>query len=133
MQKYLLPISVIILPIITWLIYFRLGLYTFLNFNNQKPTSIFLVLIISPIFEEIIFRGVLLDFLAKILNNNIIISSIINIIFTAFHYYNNDKLLYLSLIFSCGTIFTVIKIKYNKIIYPIFLHIYYNAFFIYLN
>ncbi len=133
MQKYLLPISVIILPIIAWLIYFYLKLYTYLNFNNQKSSTIFFVLIISPIFEEIIFRGILLDLLAKILNNNILIYFIINIIFTYFHYYNNNKLFYLFLIFLCGTIFTVIKIKYNKIIYPIFLHIYYNAFFIYLN
>lgn len=133
MQKYLFPISVIILPIIAWLIYFHLDFHTYLNFNNEKSTSIFFVLVISPIFEEIIFRDVLLYFLSKISKNNIIICFIINTAFTLFHYHINNELLYLFLVFLCGTIFTVIKIKYNNIIYPIFLHIYYNAFFIYLN
>ncbi len=130
MPKYLFPLICIFIPIISWLIYFYSKLYINFSFITPKPISLTLVLLISPIIEEIIFRGILLDFLIKKINNNIIIYAILNIFFVSLHYHNNSNLLYLFLLFCCGIIFTIVKLKYNKIIYPIFLHIYYNTFFI---
>jgi membrane protease YdiL (CAAX protease family) len=75
---------------------------------------------ISPILEELIFRGFLLNFLKKIsLNFGIIVSSAI---FAIFH----GHIIQIAYTFFVGVVFCLVYEKYKTLKAPIFLHLSFN-------
>jgi len=92
-----------------------------------------LFLIISPVLEEVVFRGLFQDFLLSWLNNKFIAIGLLNIGFAVFHYNINHDPTYMFLVFCCGIILSVQKLKYGKLIYPIFFHAYYNLSFMFMH
>lgn len=94
--------------------------------------ALFLVLsfFVSPILEEIVFRGFLQDLLNKRIGNQILVVILVNFVFALLHVHINPELWYLLLVFACGVLFSSIKILFKKIRYPILLHSYYNISFL---
>lgn len=91
--------------------------------------ALFLIIIVAPIIEEFLFRGVLLNFLKVYLKRSlaIIISSIV---FAFFHYSTSQKLSNLTILISLFTLSCFLGFLYEKqksLIAPIFLHATFNA------
>ena len=118
-------ISAIWLPILIFCSLKFFHLNYLINIQLDKVSIISLVLI-SPIWEELVFRGLLQEWLQKLLKSTVFLIFIVNLLFMVIHYFNNHNLLYLLAIFCCGVIFSIIKLYLNRIFYPILLHSYYN-------
>jgi membrane protease YdiL (CAAX protease family) len=91
--------------------------------------AIFLIIIIAPILEEFLFRGVLHNFLKRFFKRNvaIIFSSII---FAFFHYAPSQRLsniVLLSSLFILACFLSFLYEKQQSLISPIFLHMTFNA------
>jgi len=129
MQRLGFILFILILPVIIFIamkLLFSENLFSVdLNFR-----TIFILIFISPMLEEIVFRGLLQEWLPQILPNKIISIILLNILFAALHYNVNNQFIYLLAIFFCGIIYSAVKILYKKNIFPILLHSYYNACFI---
>ncbi len=121
-----------LLPIISWLVAYKIG-YRLSVPGSHSVLVIALILFISPTLEEIIFRGLLQDWLAKVIPNKLLMILILNIAFAILHYRINTNLTYLLDVFICGVIFSRVKIRFNNLYYPIGLHIYYNMVFYFAN
>lgn len=100
------------------------------KFNHLWSTSFFFFSFFYPVVEEIIFRGMFQSYAAKIVNKHIWILSYANIltsiIFCSLHIIYQPSLWALS-VFIPSIIFGYFKDKYNSLIPPIMLHIFYNA------
>lgn len=99
-------------------------------FNFQLHTNILILLIVSPILEELTFRGLLQNLILRYSNSYVFTIILVNFAFVALHYSVNRHILYMLAIFICGIIFSVIKVYYKKIVFPIIVHVYYNLCFI---
>ena len=129
MQRLGFILFILILPAIVFItmkLLFTDNLFTvYLNFK-----TILILIFISPILEEIVFRGLIQEWLQQILPSRIIAITLLNILFAALHYNVNNNLIYLLAIFFCGIIYSVAKVLYKKNIFPILLHSYYNSCFV---
>ncbi len=121
----------ILLPWLAWLF-----AHIFLNNFIQQFTipntisKLVLLLLVSPILEEIVFRGLIQDLCFKYIKHYLPSLLLVNILFVILHWHINANILYLVLVFISGSIFSVSKIIYANIYYPIFFHIYYNLVFV---
>ncbi|AUR52487.1 JDVT-CTERM system glutamic-type intramembrane protease [Aquella oligotrophica] len=97
---------------------------------NSDLTSIIKLLVIAPILEEVVFRGLLQDFIKKITVSKLTCYFIVNIIFALLHYKNSYDILYLSGVFISGLIFSTIKDYYKKISVAIICHAYFNLIYL---
>jgi membrane protease YdiL (CAAX protease family) len=118
---------VILLPIVALYLHYILHL-PFLNYS--LTTNLLILLIVSPILEELTFRGLLQDLILNKTKNIILTVILVNIAFVLLHCNVNNSVVYLFPIFICGIIFSVSKIYHKRLIYPILLHVYYNLCFI---
>jgi membrane protease YdiL (CAAX protease family) len=125
--KNLFTCFAVLLPISVFCTLYGLNL-SFLK--NSLTYNILFLLFISPILEELTFRGLLQDLVQNRTKNYIFTILFINSAFMLLHYKINNSILYLFAVFFCGIIFSVIKIYYKNIIYPIVMHVYYNLCFI---
>jgi|SRR6185437_4097640 len=126
-SKYIFTCFSVLLPIGVFYLLYKLKL-PFLN--DHLTTNILILLIVSPVLEEFTFRGLLQDMILNKTKNYIFTVFLVSIAFTLLHYNVNNNIVYLFAVFICGIIFSVIKIYYRKIAYPIMLHVYYNLCFI---
>jgi len=124
-KKTAILILAIILPLITFWVIYQYKLQSLINYNFDH-TSLLILLIVSPILEELVFRGLLQDFVLKKIKNIFFSIVIVNLLFMLTHYRINHSLSYLSVVFICGIIFSVVKVYYSRIVYPILVHSYYN-------
>lgn len=125
--KALFTCFAVLLPISVLYLIYKLNL-PFLNY--KLTTNILLLLVVSPILEEFTFRGLLQDMIQTKTKNYILTLFILNTAFTLLHYNVNNSIVYLFTVFICGIIFSVSKMYYKMIVYPIMLHMYYNLCFI---
>lgn len=126
-NKFLFTYFIVLLPIGVFYLLYKLNL-PFLNYSLN--TNILILLLVSPVLEEFTFRGLLQDFLLNKTKNYSFTVFLVSIAFTLLHYNVNNNIVYLFAVFICGIIFSVIKIYYRKIAYPVMLHVYYNLCFI---
>ncbi|MBY0378868.1 MAG: CPBP family intramembrane metalloprotease [Burkholderiales bacterium] len=124
-------LSIVLLPIAVLF----LGDCFFGDYSKQfqsyyTNTQILLLVIISPIFEEIVFRGLIQDFLVKKIKCKYLAFTSVNLLFVLLHIHKNMGIIYLMFVFICGMIFSVVKYKSSRVLYPIVLHSYYNLLFI---
>lgn len=114
----ILPPLILLFPVS----YFKLTL----PIVNRDITSTLKLLIIAPVLEELVFRGLLQDFIKRVNTSKLTCYFIVNIIFVLLHYKNSHDLVYLSGVFISGVIFSVIKDYYKKISVAIICHAYFN-------
>ncbi len=95
------------------------------------PMAFILPVILYPIFEEIVFRGAVMEFFQEKvpgivffhLSKANIISSIL---FTSLHFLYHPPL-WASLVFIPSLVFGVLKERYHSLIPPILFHVFFNA------
>lgn len=129
-KKPVLILSIILPVIVLFLCRFFYPIYLNLYKIQYTLGGSFLLIFVSPILEEIVFRGLLQDFFIKIIRSKVLALGLLNIIFSLIHAHNNQNIVYLSILFFCGIIFSIVKYNYNKLSYVIFLHAYYNILFV---
>ena len=94
-------------------------------------TALFLLLLFYPIVEELIFRGMIQEYIALKTNNKIIFNPIslanvlTSVLFVTIHFIYHTPLWAL-LVFIPSLIFGYFKEQYQSIYPSIFLHIFYN-------
>lgn len=95
------------------------------------PLSFIIPVILYPVLEEIVFRGAVMEFLQtkipgmvflKISKANIITS----ILFTLLHFFYHPPL-WASAVFLPSLAFGFVKERYQSLIPPILLHVFFNA------
>ena len=96
----------------------------------NKWSAYLLLIIISPIIEEIAFRGLLQELLVSRIKPKIIALVMVNLAFVMLHYARNSNLFYLALVFACGLIFSLLKECFASLKVAVFMHSYYNCCFI---
>lgn len=79
----------------------------------------------APIFEEIIFRFGLYEYLNKKIKSKVIVMLLTSIIFSAIHFYGIDGFVILLVI---SLIWNYSYFKTDNLIYPIILHFIYNIY-----
>ncbi len=129
MQRFGLLFFTLIIPLIGFGAIKLLNL-KYLFYLKLDWQTILLMTIVAPILEEIIFRGLLQEWLQQLLHSNISAIILVNLLFMLLHYTTKNQIVYLLAIFFCGIIYSVVKIKQKSIIFPILLHAYYNLSFI---
>lgn len=97
------------------------------NFSFTNPLFLFIVVIITPIFEELIFRGVSLRLLGKYGNRFAIIT--VSILFGLAHGNIIDS--FPAMIFS--SLLCLITLRYKSIYPSIVIHMLNNALFVLIN
>jgi membrane protease YdiL (CAAX protease family) len=130
-RKYFLA-GVVLLPALILLMakfYAKSYLLQF-SLHHITVTQLLLLILISPIVEEIVFRGLAQDFLLKIIKNKYISFTLVNLTFTLFHLHKHLGFIYLLFVFSCGIILSIVKYQFKYLTYPISLHLYYNLLFV---
>ena len=95
------------------------------------PLAFIIPVIVYPVLEEIVFRGVMLEFFQKktpgvlflyLTKANIFTS----IIFTALHFFYHPAL-WASAVFIPSLVFGLLKERYQSLVPPILLHVFFNA------
>ena len=131
LKKYTGLMFFILLPFGVWLpAYFFFKIYI-PNFSPPHGISAyFILLLLSPLLEEIVFRGLLQDLVLSWCRQQWLGLLILNLAFAGLHFRINNSILYLFPVFMCGLIFSYAKIRFTRLIYPIVLHVYYNVFFV---
>ena len=129
--KYKLLVIFICLPFGVWIpAYCWFNRYIHLFLFPQTISALLIMLFLSPVLEEIVFRGLLQDVLLKHARRRWPSLLLLNILFVLLHYHINANVVYLLLVFSSGVIFSYTKLRYTKLVYPISLHIYYNFIYV---
>ena len=119
-------ISLVLIPIPFWLF-----LYIDNGFQRVEDLKLFLTLILLyPILEEILFRGLIQPTIAKQFSKNWLIISQANLItsalFVSLHFISHPPLWALAVVIPSMT-FGYIQERVNHILAPITLHTTYNA------
>lgn len=130
-SKYKLLFILTLLPLLFWLsvlLFFKAYIPFFSPFHGITP--LLMLLLISPTLEEVVFRGLFQDLFLHYLHNPLICILLLNIAFAVIHYRVNHSPLYVFSVFASGVVFSCVKLKYKKLIFPIGLHIYYNFVYI---
>jgi membrane protease YdiL (CAAX protease family) len=131
-MKFLLDkqfIAAIIVAIFVWVV------MSFFGFKSPQNFNPLYVILLYPIVEEIVFRGMLQDYFANKFKGSFLKLSYSNIlttiIFVSFHLFYHS-IFWSLLVIVPSLIFGYFKDKFNSIIPAIFLHIFYNFGYFYL-
>lgn len=113
------------IPVVAYffILYFHLPVFFVVN------SSWFMLLMLSPVLEEIVFRGLIQDYLLSKTSNVTVSIIVVNLLFMVFHCHINPNYIYLLAIFGCGIMFSILKFKLLRLRYPILYHVYYNLCF----
>lgn len=123
----------IFFPLIVGVASYRWGSFYLHQFSfSYTIYNIILLLLIAPILEEIVFRGLLQDIILNYIPKRWCALWGLNLIFGLFHYHINPMPLYLCAVFISGLIFSYAKVLYLNLVYPLGLHIYYNLIYLFL-
>ena len=105
------------------------------NGLDHLLTALLLVVLVYPVLEEVVFRGALQGFLRE---KQIMLRSFagislanlaVSIVFTSLHFLNHAPL-WAALVFGPSLIFGWCRDRFDHLLPPIALHIFYNAGFI---
>lgn len=97
-------------------------------FQNSNPLLLFITIcILTPIGEEMLFRGFLFKSFSNLLSpkNEMITVFITSFLFTMLHFQYNIYILFF--IFVLGIILGIARMKTSTILTPILMHIIYNS------
>ena len=117
------------------LFWFALSLFFPLTSQLQwpllTPLAFIIPVILYPIVEEVVFRGAVLEFfqekISGVLFLNLTKANIItSILFTGLHFFYHPPL-WASAVFIPSLIFGLLKERYQSLIPPILLHVFFNA------
>lgn len=101
----------------------------------QKPLVFFLIIFVYPIFEEIVFRGLVQEQIASRYSGSIGILSIANIttslLFVVFHFVYHSSVWAIA-VFVPSLIFGYFKDKTYRLVVPMVLHVFYNFGYIFI-
>jgi membrane protease YdiL (CAAX protease family) len=120
---------------VCWLALNQLGMAP--RGSLPAPTTVLLVVIVSPVVEEIVFRGGLQSWLLRrqALQRSFAGISIANIltsvVFAALHLFRQSPL-WAALIFLPSLVFGWARERHGNVHSPILLHVFYNAGFLWL-
>lgn len=114
----------LILPLVLMPLKYMFSPY---DFSSQQ---IMILLFISPIIEEVLFRKFLQDYLKHKLQNLPYGVLLTNFIFMLAHLKNTSNIIILIGIFISGMIFSLVYDEKERIIYPIFIHFWFNLFYL---
>lgn len=122
-------------PVSWWLISFALPVRSDLGLPSIAWYQLALIILVYPILEEIVFRGLLLEFLTKRIHYRYRLLTAANVltslIFVMMHLIYNDWIWGL-LIFFPSLVFGYMKERHQSLISPIMLHSFYNLGFVWL-
>ena len=124
----LITLSFVLRIIIEQTIYFLPIDETILNIPTNFWSIVLEIVttcLFAPIFEEIIFRFGLYEYLNKKFKSNIIVMLLTSIIFSAIHFYGIDGFVILLVI---SLIWNYSYFKTSNLIYPIILHFIHNIY-----
>ena len=147
-QIAIILIGLSLLPIFSALTVFKWRLIAGIQIRHWLSA-----LILAPLSEELTFRGLIQEYLSakfncqappkqitatawplKMVASNYVGISItfilVNILFTSLHHAINANYWYLSGVFACGMLFSLIKHVTTTIYWPILIHSYYNLVFL---
>ena len=120
---------------IFWLLFALLSLHvpTFDHFEFSRELAVvfLLTVIIYPVLEELVFRGLIQPELQRksFFQRKILVFSFANIaassLFSLFHLFNHE-LFWAMLVFFPSLVFGFFRDRYNSIAPSIFLHVFYN-------
>ena len=130
-NKYKLLFVFIFLPLLIWLpalFFFKSYVSQFML--PQGSRQLLIMLLISPILEEMVFRGLFQDLFLHYIGKPIFSILLLNIAFAIIHQRINPNLIYIFFVFASGMVFSYSKLCYKKLVFPIGLHIYYNFVYI---
>ena len=104
------------------------------EFSGHNTQKIFLIVLLYPLIEEIVFRGLIQSYLqVKIRQSSVRVISHANIntsiLFVTLHIFY-QPMIWALIVFIPSIVFGYFKEKYNSLLPSIFLHSYYNAGFI---
>ena len=119
-----------------WLTYYiYLPVTLQLSWPLDDPLRFGLLVAVFPVLEEIVFRGLIQEWLAKHLSQRIGILSLANVVtslaFAGLHLVH-QSLMWSGLIFFPSLIFGFSKERYQTLCAPILLHSWYNLGFVWL-
>jgi len=122
-------------PVSWWLISSALPVRDDLGQSLMPWHQLALIILVYPILEEIVFRGLLQEFLAKRIRYQYRLLTMANVVtslsFVLAHLIYNDWIWAL-LIFFPSLVFGYMKERHQSLISPIILHSFYNAGFVWL-
>jgi membrane protease YdiL (CAAX protease family) len=125
--EFVRPMAFAMLPI---LLFFGTGIFIFLIFNLDTSSGgarpvvglhsgyIFVMVILAPFYEELLFRGILFSFLQKNMSDvlSVIMSSVL---FTLSHFSRSpvqqNAVIFFSFIFVTGCYYCYLKIKFRSL------------------
>jgi membrane protease YdiL (CAAX protease family) len=90
--------------------------------------QLIIILILSPIIEEIIFREVIYYYFYRLSPKYSLL--ITNTIFMLIHLKNTTNIIILFGIFVSGLIFNLVYIEKKSIFYPIAIHFWFNLYYV---
>jgi membrane protease YdiL (CAAX protease family) len=100
----------------------------------DAPAEYLLPVLVYPVLEEIVFRGLLQELAREFISGRAFGSlSLANLftslVFTGFHFLNHAPL-WAALVFFPSLVFGFFKDRYRTLTAPILLHVFYNAGFL---
>ncbi|MFV1984039.1 MAG: JDVT-CTERM system glutamic-type intramembrane protease [Thiohalomonadales bacterium] len=124
-------ISVTCAAVFWWVLSFYFPITTQLLWPLKTPLAFIVPVIIYPILEEIVFRGAVIEFFQKkspgILFFHLTKANIFtSFIFTFFHFFYHPPL-WASAVFIPSLVFGLLKERYQSLIPPILMHVFFNA------
>lgn len=113
-----------------------IGVYCFSVFITNETTTttagvsafitgslVFGIIIIGPVFEELFYRGLLFDGIAK-RRGTAVAALLSSTVFALIHF--PQSLTYGFVFFIYGLIFCMLKVNYQSLLYPLLLHMFAN-------
>jgi membrane protease YdiL (CAAX protease family) len=100
----------------------------------ESPAGYLLPVLVYPVLEEIIFRGLLQELVQEYLSRRALgpfslANLIISLVFTGFHFLNHTPV-WAALVFLPSLVFGFFKDRHGTLTAPILLHAFYNAGFL---
>lgn len=120
----------LIIAIVFPLILIPLKYFLYFNLYYIEYKQIIILLFVSPIIEELLFRKYLQEYLFYKLNNLSYVIVITNFLFMILHIRNTLNILFLFGIFISGVIFSLVYYEKKLVIYPILIHFWFNLFYL---
>jgi membrane protease YdiL (CAAX protease family) len=123
---------IIIIACLFWLLLsFYFPITNDLQWPLRTPWIFILPVIIYPILEETVFRGAIMEFFHKKVPGMIIFflskSNIItSVIFSMLHFFYHPPL-WAAAVFIPSLVFGILKERYQSLVPPILIHIFFNA------
>jgi len=98
------------------------------------PAEYLLPVLIYPVLEEIVFRGLLQELAQEFISRRAfgplsLANLLTSLVFTGFHFLNHAPL-WAALVFFPSLVFGFFKDRYRTLTAPILLHVFYNAGFL---